>query len=154
MNIGEYAIQKKTITLLFVFLLLGGGFLSYERLGRLEDPEFTIKQALVVTRYPGASPTEVEEEVTDVIETAVQQMGQLDKVTSISQNGISIVTVEMKDKYDKKTLPQVWDELRRKVGDAQVILPPGAGPSMVKDDFGDVYGVLFAITGDGYSYQE
>jgi len=153
-NIGEYAIQKKTITLLFVFLLLGGGFLSYERLGRLEDPEFTIKQALVVTRYPGASPTEVEEEVTDVIETAVQQMGQLDKVTSISQNGVSIVTVEMKDKYDKKTLPQVWDELRRKVGDAQAILPPGAGPSMVKDDFGDVYGVLFAITGDGYSYQE
>ncbi len=154
MNLAEHAIHKKTVTLMVVFLLIGGGFLSYENLGRLEDPEFTIKEALIVTRYPGASPTEVEEEVTDIIETAVQQMGQLEKVTSVSRTGLSIVTVEMKDKYDKHTLPQVWDELRRKVGDAQGQLPPGAGPSVVNDDFGDVYGIFFAITGDGYSYRE
>ncbi len=154
MNLGEHAIQKKTITLMFVLLLIGGGFLSYENLGRLEDPEFTIKEALVSTYYPGASPTEVEEEVTDVIETAIQQMGQVDKVTSVSRAGMSIITVEMKDIYDKHTLPQVWDELRRKVGDAQGQLPPGAGPSHVNDDFGDVYGVFFAITGDGYSFRE
>ncbi|QTA93152.1 efflux RND transporter permease subunit [Desulfonema magnum] len=154
MNLGEHAIHKKTITLMFVILIIGGGFLSYENLGRLEDPEFTIKEALVVTYYPGASPTEVEEEVADIIETAIQQMGQVEKVTSVSRKSMSIVTVEMKDKYDKHTLPQIWDELRRKVGDVQGHLPPGAGPSVVNDDFGDVYGVFFAITGDGYSYRE
>jgi multidrug efflux pump subunit AcrB len=152
MNIAEYAIHKKTITLVLTFLLLGGGLFSYERLGRFEDPEFTIKESLIITNYPGALPTEVEEEVTDVIETAVQQMPQLKKVTSISRAGQSIITVEMKDKYDKYTLPQIWDELRRKVSDVQ--LPPGVQASVVKDDFGDVYGIFFAITGEGYTYRE
>jgi multidrug efflux pump subunit AcrB len=154
MNIAEYAIRKKTITLVLTFLLLGGGLLSYDRLGRFEDPEFTIKEALIITNYPGALPSEVEEEVTDVIETAVQQMPQLKKVTSLSRTGQSFITVEMNDKYDKYTLPQVWDELRRKVNDVQAELPPGVQPSVVKDDFGDVYGIFFAVTGDGYSYQE
>ena len=154
MNIAEYAIRHKTITLVFTLLLLGGGLFSYERLGRFEDPEFTIKEALIITNYPGALPTEVEEEVTDVIETAVQQMPQLKQVTSISRAGQSIVIVEMKDNYDKYTLPQVWDELRRKVNDAQSKMPPGVQPSAVKDDFGDVYGIFFAITGDGYTYRE
>ncbi len=148
------AIQKKTITLMFVLIIIGGGFLCYGNLGRLEDPEFTIKQALVITHYPGATPSEVEEEVTDIIEVAIQQLGQLDRVTSISRSGVSIITVEIKDRYDKHTLPQVWDELRRKVGDIQGRLPPGAGPPIVNDDFGDVYGVFFAVTGSGYSYRE
>jgi len=154
MNIAEYAIHKKTITLVLTFLLLGGGLFSYERLGRFEDPEFTLKESLIITNYPGALPTEVEEEVTDVIETAVQQMPQLKKVTSISRAGQSIITVEMKDKYDKHTLPQIWDELRRKVSDVQSQLPPGVQASVVKDDFGDVYGIFFAITGEGYTYRE
>jgi len=154
MNIAEYAVHKKTITLVMTFLLLGGGLFSYERLGRFEDPEFTIKEALVVTNYPGALPSEVEEEVTDVLETAIQQLSQLKKLTSLSRAGQSIIIVEMKDKYDKYTLPQVWDELRRKVNDVQSQLPPGAQPSIVNDDFGDVYGIFFAVTGDGYSYKE
>ncbi len=154
MNIAEYAIEKKTITLVLTFILLVGGLLSYERLGRFEDPEFTIKESLILTYYPGALPTEVEEEVTDVIETAVQQMPQLKKVTSLSRAGQSIVIVKMRDKYDKHTLPQIWDELRRKVSDVQSSLPPGVQPSIVKDDFGDVYGIFFAVTGEGYSYRE
>ncbi len=154
MNIAEYAIRNQTITLVLTFLLIGGGLLSYENLGRLEDPEFTIKDALIITPYPGALPNEVEEEVTDVIETAVQQIAQLEKVTSISKAGESIITVTMKDKYDKHTLPQIWDELRRKVNDAQSQLPPGAHSSIVYDDFGDVYGIFFAVTGAGYSYRE
>ncbi|OQY54450.1 MAG: AcrB/AcrD/AcrF family protein [Candidatus Parabeggiatoa sp. nov. 2] len=154
MNIAEYAISKKTITLVMTFLLLGGGLISYERLGRFEDPEFTLKEALIITYYPGALPTEVEEEVTDVLETAVQQMPQLKKVTSISRAGQSFIIVEMDDKYDKYTLPQVWDELRRKVSDAQSKFPPGVQPSVVHDDFGDVYGIFFAVTADGYSYRE
>jgi multidrug efflux pump subunit AcrB len=154
MNIAEYAIRKKTVTLVLTFLIFGGGLLSYEKLGRLEDPEFTIKDALIITNYPGALPDEVEEEVTDIIETAVQKIAQLERVTSISKAGQSIITVTMKDKYDKHTLPQIWDELRRKVNDVQSQLPPGTQPSIVYDDFGDVYGIFFAVTGKGFSYKE
>ena len=154
MNVAEASIRYKTITLVMTILIIGGGLLSYQRLSRLEDPEFTIKAAQVYTNYPGATAWEVAEEVTDEIETAIQQLGQLDYITSISQPGLSIIEVNILDQYDKHSLPQVWDELRRKVNDAQSNLPPGAGPSLVYDDFGDVYGVLYAVYGDGYSYAE
>jgi multidrug efflux pump subunit AcrB len=130
------------------------GLGSYQNMGRLEDPEFTIKDALIITQYPGATAQEVEEEITDEIEIAVQQLGQLDEVTSVSYRGLSIVTATIKDSFNKETLPQVWDELRRKVGDAQGRLPPGAGPSVVNDDFGDVYGIFFALYGDEYGFDE
>jgi len=154
MNLAEFSIRKKTITLVLTACFLVGGALSFLNMSRLEDPEFTIKEALVITNYPGATPAEVANEVTDVIESAAQQLGQLDLVTSDNNPGQSIVTVEMREKYDKETLPQVWDELRRKVNDAQGQLPPGAGPSVVIDDFGDVYGILLAITGEDYSRQD
>jgi multidrug efflux pump subunit AcrB len=154
MNIAELSIKYKTITIVFVVLLVAGGMYSYQNLGRLEDPEFTIKDAQIFTFYPGASAEEVAEEVTDEIETAVQQLGQLDEVTSISEAGKSTVKITIKDNYDKSTLPQVWDEVRRKVSDAQTKLPPGTSTSIVFDDFGDVYGIYYAIYGDGYSYAE
>ncbi|QJB56739.1 efflux RND transporter permease subunit [Pseudodesulfovibrio sp. zrk46] len=154
MNLAEFSIRKKTITLVLTVCLLIGGAISFLEMSRLEDPEFTIKEALIVTNYPGATPAEVADEVTDVIESAAQQLGQLEKVSSVNNPGQSIVTVEIQDKYDKTTLPQVWDELRRKVNDAQGELPPGAGPSLVIDDFGDVYGILLAITGDGYTTRD
>ena len=97
---------------------------------------------------------EVEQEVTDRITTAIQQLGQVKETESISKPGYSKVTVTIKDKYDKSTLPQVWDELSRKVNDVQKELPPGAGPSIFVDDFGDVFGILYGMTGDGYSYRE
>jgi multidrug efflux pump subunit AcrB len=109
---------------------------------------------LVITPYPGASAAEVEEEVTDEMEMAVQQLGQLDEIESKSDRGLSTLTVSIKNSYDKNSLPQVWDELRRKVNDAQKDLPPGAGPSLVIDDYGDVYGVFIAIYGPEYSYAE
>jgi multidrug efflux pump subunit AcrB len=154
MNLAELTISNKTTSIVLTLALLVGGLLAFLDMPRLEDPEFTIKQALVITNYPGATPVEVTNEVTDVIESAAQQLGQLDKVTSINNPGQSIVTVEVKDQYDKHTLPQVWDELRRKVNDAQGQLPPGAGPSIVVDDFSDVYGIMLAVTGDGYSQQD
>ncbi len=154
MNVAEVSIRYKTISLVMTFFIIGGGIVSYERLGRLEDPEFTIKSAQVFTSYPGATAMEVADEVTDEIETAIQQLGQLDLVTSISEPGKSTVLVDIKEKYDKYSLPQVWDELRRKINDVQSSLPPGAGPSLVYDDFGDVFGVLYAVYGDGYSYAE
>lgn len=154
MNIAEWAIRNRTITLVLTVVMLAGGLMAYQSMSRLEDPEFTIKEALVITPYPGASASEVEEEVTDEIEMAVQKLGQLDKIESKSDRGLSTLTVSMKKKYDKESLPQVWDELRRKVNDAQRNLPPGAGPSLVIDDYGDVYGVFIAIYGEEYSYAE
>lgn len=154
MNIAEWAIKNKVITLTLTFLILGGGILAYENLGRLEDPEFTIKEAKIITYYPGASPQEVEQEVTNTIETEIQKLGELKKIESTSQRGLSIITPEIKDKYDKFTLPQIWDELRRKVQAAQSQLPTGTQPSIVNDDFGDVFGIFFAVYGDGYSYRE
>jgi len=154
LNIAEFSIRRKVITWVMTLLLLVGGVLAYQTIGRLEDPEFTIKDALVITPYPGATAAEVAEEVTNEIEKATQQLGQLDRVTSKSERGLSTVTVTIKDKFDKHSLPQVWDELRRKVNDAGRMLPPGAGPSQVIDDYGDVFGVFLAVTADGYSYEE
>ena len=154
MKITEFAISKKTVSYFFVLILIGGGILSYQGLGQLEFPSFTIKTAVVATAYPGASAQEVELEVTDRIETAIQQLSQVKEVRSISQTGLSIIYVDVKNQYFSDAIPQIWDELRRKVSDIQVQLPPGAGPAMVNDDFGDVYGVFFAVSGEGYTYRE
>ena len=154
MDIAGSAIQKKTVTLVLTAALAVGGVVSFLGLGQLEDPEFTIFTAIVQTSYPGASPEEVELEVTDRLETAIQTIGQVEHVTSISRAGLSLIIVDLWSHTDQDKIPQAWDELRRKVGDAQSALPPGAGPSLVNDDWGDVYGALFAITGDGYSLAE
>src|SRR5215510_10568662 len=98
------------------FALLGG-FVAYQRLGRLEDPEFTIKEALIITPYPGASPEEVAKEVTNPIESACQQLGQLRRVESESLRGQSVVAAVIQDRFHQDAIPQVWDELRRKIND-------------------------------------
>jgi multidrug efflux pump subunit AcrB len=154
MNIAEFAITKKTVTLVICVMIIIGGILSFNNMGRLEDPEFVIKDAIVVTLYPGATPMEVAEEVTDTIETEIQQLPQLKEITSLSKAGISVIQVSIKEKYGRRALPQIWDELRRRVGDAQMKLPPGVYPPIVNDNFGDVYGILLAITGDGFTYEE
>jgi multidrug efflux pump subunit AcrB len=154
MNLAEFSLRNRTTTAVLAAVLLGAGIVSFQGLSRLEDPEFTIKEALVITPYPGATALEVEQEVSDKIEQAVQQLGQLKEVESKSDRGLSTVTVRIKDKYDKFALPQVWDELRRKVNDVQGQLPPGAGPSIVNDDYGDVFGVFVAIYGDEYTPAE
>lgn len=154
MNIAEAAIKARTLTLVLTAMSVVAGIVAYSHLGRLEDPEFTIKSAQVIIRYPGASAEEVAEEVTDPMERAIQQMGQLKKVTSVSTPGQCIILAEMEDRYDKASLPQVWDELRRKVNDARRQLPPGCSEPLVNDDYGDVYGVFYAIYGDGFSYAD
>ncbi len=155
MNPGVFSVQHNRVVLVAMALAVLGGLVAYRNLGRLEDPEFTIKQALIITPYPGASATEVAQEVTNPIEIACQQMSQLDFVESESTRGQSLVTVRIKDRYDKHRIQQVWDELRRKISDVQSQLPPAArGQSVIVDDFGDVYGIFFALTGDGYSFPE
>ena len=154
MKITEFCIDNQTTTFVLTFVMVVAGLSAYQKMGRLEDPEFTIKDAVISTRYPGASAEAVEEEITDEIETAVQQLEQLKEVKSQSYRGLSIVTATIKDNYDKETLPQVWDELRRKVADATLRLPPGAGQPFVNDDFGDVYGIFFALYGSEYSFDD
>jgi len=154
MDIAALAIKNRVVTLVLTFVMLFAGVSSFNGMSRLEDPEFTIKDALVMTPYPGASAQEVEQEVSDYLEIAVQQLGQLDRVVSKSDRGLSTLTVTIKNTYDSETLPQVWDELRRKINDAAKDLPQGVGQPIVIDDFGDVYGVFVAITADGYSFAE
>src|SRR5262249_38925437 len=138
-----------------MLLVLLGGVVAYRQIGRLEDPEFTIKEALVVTPYPGASAHEVAMEVTNPIESACQQLGQLRRVDSESTRGVSVVSAVIQDRFHRDAMPQVWDELRRKIADVQAKLPPSVrGHSMVIDDFGDVYGIFLAITGEGYTQPE
>jgi len=154
MNLAAASLRNRTTTLVLTAVLFLGGIQAYQQLSRLEDPEFTVKEALVITPYPGGSPTEVEQEVTEKVERAIQQMGQIKEVESRSEAGLSTITVRIKDRYGRDALPQVWDELRRKVGDMQHQLPPGAGPSLVNDDYGDVFGVFVALYGPGYTLAE
>lgn len=154
MNICEVCFRKKTITFVIAFALLIAGVKSYFALGRLEDPEFTIRSAQVITAYPGASAREVAERVSDPLEAAVQSLGRVKHVTSVSYPGRSILSVELRDDCVSADLPQLWDELRRKVGDFAPSLPDGCSTPLVYDDYGDVYGVFYAISGDGFSYAE
>ncbi|MCP4714255.1 MAG: efflux RND transporter permease subunit [Deltaproteobacteria bacterium] len=154
MNLSDYAVRHRAVVLFAAALLLVGGLYAYGRLGKLEDPEFTIKTATVVTLYPGASAAEVELQVTDVIEKAAQELEKLDKVRSVSKAGMSIVFVDIQEQYRQKDLPQIWDKLRRKIHDTEPLLPPGAHRPEVFDDYGDVFGVFLALTGDGFSYAE
>ncbi|PQJ67242.1 efflux RND transporter permease subunit [Photobacterium angustum] len=153
-DIATYFIKNKVISWMLTLIFLVGGTFSFFGLGQLEDPAFTIKDAMVVTSYPGATPQQVEEEVTYPIEKAIQQLTYVDEVNSISSRGLSQITVTMKNNYGPDDLPQIWDELRRKVNDISSNLPPGVAKPKVIDDFGDVYGILLAITGEGYSYKE
>ncbi|MDT8439299.1 MAG: efflux RND transporter permease subunit [Wenzhouxiangellaceae bacterium] len=156
MNPAAWSLRKRTVVWVLASLMLLGGYLAYQGLGRFEDPEFIIRQAVITTPYPGALPTEVADEVTDVIEQAVQQLQELDEVSSVSRMGSSLVKVSIAMPFarSRAELEQVWDKLRRKIEDAQRQLPPGAGPSVVNDDFGDVFALFFAVTGDGYTLQQ
>ena len=156
MNIAEYTIKNTVLSVIVILLTIVGGWQAYQGMARFEDPEFTIRQALVVTSYPGASPHEVALEITEPLEKAIQQMAEVDTIESVSTAGKSQITVEIKYDFSptKADLQLIWNKLRNKVGDAALALPPGAGTPYVADDFGDVFGLLYFITGDGYSAAE
>ena len=154
MNIAEFSIRNKTISWLITAIILVGGIISFNGLAKLEDPEFTVKDAVIITQYPGASPQQVEEEVTYPLENAIQQLPYVDYIRSISTPGLSQITVTMNKIYGPDELPQIWDELRRKIFDMAPSLPPGVSPPLVNDDFGDIYGLMYGVVGDGFSYKE
>ncbi|MBO5181517.1 MAG: efflux RND transporter permease subunit [Paraprevotella sp.] len=151
---GEWAFRNRKLVLFLVaILLLGGGYSAYN-MSKLEDPEIKVKLAMVVTTYPGASAHQVELEVTDVLEKSIRKMGEVDNVESYSYNDLSLIQVELKSTISNDDVEQCWDVLRRRVADAQASLPSGASPSQVKEDFSDVYGMFYALTGDGLSLRE
>ena len=154
MKLVKYFLQKKAVTILLLILILAGGLFSYIKMGKLEDAPFTIKQALVLTPYPGASPSEVQSQVTDVLEESIQSMGELYYLKTENRSGLSKITVYVKKEIRADEMQQLWDKLRRKVNDVQSKLPAGAGPSVVNDDFGDVLGVFYGLTGNGHTYRE
>lgn len=154
MNIAEAAVKRKTFFLFLSVVLAVSGLVSYFKMGKLEDPQFTVKVALVVTSYPGASPLQVEKEVSEKIEQAVQKLDRLFYIETESRAGLSVAHVFLDEGLSSGEVPQQWDHLRRKIHDVQAQLPPGAGPSIVIDDFGDVFGVLIALTGKDYEYAE
>ena len=154
MKLVKYFLSKKPVTILLLALVLAGGLLAYVKMGKLEDAPFTIKQALVLTPYPGASPSEVQSQVTDVLEESIQALGELYYLKTENRAGLSKITVYVKKETRADEMQQLWDKLRRKVNDVQSKLPEGAGPSVVNDDFGDVLGVFYGLTGSGHSYRE
>ena len=152
MNLTQFSLARNRLTLVLLFVILVGGLASYFSLPQSEDPDFVIRTALVVTYFPGAGPERVEQLVTDKIEQGVQEIPELDNVTSQSRTGVSLVYVNIKEKYSD--MRPIWRKLRDKVDDARTSLPEGIDGPYVQDDFGDVFGIMIALTGEGFSQAE
>ncbi len=156
MNLAEFTIKNKVLSVIVILLAVVGGWSAYQDMPRFEDPEFTIRVAQIIVQYPGASPTEVAEEVTAPLERAIQQLQEVEEVNSVSSAGVAEIMVSIKYDFSKSRadLQLIWTKLRNKVNDVQRSLPPGVDTPVVYDDFGDVYGIYYFLTGDGYSLAE
>ena len=148
-NYSKWALDNRKLVSFLVICLIIGGFLSYQSMSKLEDPALKVKQAMVVTTYPGASSHQVELEVTDRLEKAIREMPSVSNVQSSSYADLSLITVELQTTVANNAVEQEWDLLRRKVTNVQSKLPSGASTPVVRDDFGDVYGMFYALVGDG-----
>ena len=155
MNIGEYSVRNPVISWLLVVIMVGGGILAFQTIGKLEDPPFTIKMAKILTPYPGATAQEVQDELTYHLEDAIQLLPQIKRIKmSVSRPGLSDILIEFKDEYQADDLPNIFDELRRKIADVSPQLPPGANAPIILDDFGDVYGAYLMLHGEGYTWRD
>ncbi|WP_299930526.1 efflux RND transporter permease subunit [uncultured Pelagimonas sp.] len=154
MNIARASIERPLYTWLIMLICLFGGIWGFYSLGRLEDPAFTIKVAAIQTAYPGATAEQVALEVSEPLESAIQKMGEVDKITSVNYPGLSIIEVEIKPTYDGTELPAIWTKLRAKIRDAARGLPSGVSQPYVNDAFGDVFGIFYAVTAEGFSDAE
>lgn len=153
-DISKWAFANRNLVLFLVAVLLAGGAWSCYQMSKLEDPEIKVKLAMVVTTYPGASAHQVELEVTDVLEKSIRTMGNIDNIESYSYNDLSLIQIELLSTVKDEEVEQCWDLLRRKVDNARASLPDGSGTPMVKDDFGNVFGMFYALTGDGLTDRE
>jgi multidrug efflux pump subunit AcrB len=152
MNITRFAIEKNRVTAVALILIVIAGFMIFRAMPRAEDPGFIIRTALVLTYFPGASPERVEMLVTDKLEKAIKEMAEMDFVTSESKTGVSVVYVNIKESYTE--MRPIWDSLRRKVERVKEELPDGVIGPFVDDEFGDVFGTIITITGEGFNYAE
>ena len=152
MNITQTAIERNRVTFVILFAVLLAGIMAFQGMPRAEDPGFTIRTAMVLTYFPGASPERVETLITDKLEKSIQEIPELDYVNSESRSGISIIFVNIKQSY-KKMRP-IWDSLRRKVEKAEGELPEGMIGPFVNDEFGDIFGTIITLTGEGFSYAQ
>lgn len=150
-SMAEYALENKALIKLFIAFLVIGGLWSFYSMSKMEDPEITVKQALVMTVYPGATAHQVELEVSDKLEKAIRQMGDIDYIESKSLNDLSLIKVVLKTTVPNGELEQKWDILRKKIVDVHTQLPTGASVPMVLDDFSAVYGMFYTLTADGFS---
>ncbi|MFT2091094.1 efflux RND transporter permease subunit [Paraglaciecola sp. 2405UD69-4] len=146
MDIARYSLTKPVNIWLLAIVCIIGGLIALGSIGRLEDPAFTIKESMIMTYYPGANAEKVEKELTEQIEIALQKMPQLKRLKSTSKPGVSQIRVEVLSNYDTAELPQIWDELRKRLRDLSSSLPLGTSTPLVIDDFGDVYGLYYALT--------
>ncbi|MGL5683809.1 MAG: efflux RND transporter permease subunit [Marinifilaceae bacterium] len=155
MNIARYALDNQKVIYFFLAILLVGGVTAFGLLGKKEDSPFVIKSAVLITQYPGASPMEVEQLITEPIEREIQSMRRVYKITSDSYYGLSKITIELDPATPPGEMPQMWDELRRKALNIQPNLPSGVSTISINDDFGDVYGIYVSLTADeGFSYRD
>ena len=154
MNYSKWALDNSKLIHFLVVILVVGGVVAYRDMSKLEDPAIKVKQAMVVTTYPGASAHQVELEVTDPLEKSIREMSTINSLQSSSYADLSIITVELLTTVPDDRVEQEWDMLRRKVANVQGKLPAGASMSQVRDDFGDVYGMFYALKGDGQSDKE
>ncbi|WP_068113722.1 efflux RND transporter permease subunit [Tropicimonas marinistellae] len=152
MTIARASIERPIYSWLIILGCLLGGIWGFNSIGRLEDPAFTIKNAVIITTYPGATAEQVATEVSEPIESEIQKMGEVDTITSMNRPGYSLIEVEMKSSYDGDELPQIWTDMRNRVADAT--LPDGVNAPYVNDSFGDVFGIFYAITAPGFSDAE
>ena len=153
-DISKWAFRNRNLVYFLIAVLVVGGVLSAWQMSKLEDPEVKVKLAMVVTTYPGASAHQVELEVTDVLEKNIRTMGNVDNIESYSYNDLSLIQVELLSTVDDDKVEQCWDMLRRKVNDAHASLPQGAGTPIIKDGFGNVFGMFYALTGEGMNDRE
>lgn len=155
MNLAKYSLDNTKVIYFFLAVLLLGGIFSFSNLGKKEDAPFVIKSAVIMTRYPGAEPAEVERLITEPISREIQSMSGVYKIKSESMYGLSKITFELQPSLSASSIPQKWDELRRKVLNIQPQLPSGSSVPTVSDDFGDVFGIYYGLTADdGFSYEE
>lgn len=153
-SVSEYALTNKALVKFFIALLIVGGVWAFYSMSKMEDPELMVKQALVMTVYPGADAHKVELEVSDKLEKAIRQMGDIDYIESKSMNDLSLIKVVLKTTVPSKELEQKWDLLRKKIVDCASQLPSGASVPQVLDDFSAVYGMFYTITADGFSERD
>ena len=155
MNLPRYSLDNRKVIFFFLAILLVGGIVAFTQLGKKEDSPFVIKSAAIVTRYPGATPEEVEQLITEPIEREIQSMRRVYKITSESWYGMSKIMIELQPSTPAGEMPQMWDELRRKIMNVQPALPDGASNISVSDDFGDVFGIYYGLSADeGFTYEE